>query len=217
MSSRTTILRRISNARGTNVLTDPVLGTRSKPTTTVEPNHWAIFVQRIESNGAQISFCDTAHEIPGQVRKFLKDKSASPCSVRYAPHAVFGTLPWTDKEQVCFQTGAWQHGDQVTVSHAARAIADTGSLVLTSGPQSPTGLAFLPETHIIAVARDQLVVSLSDAFATLPDKTRPNRHQNLPRTINIISGASRTADIGGKIVHGAHGPRALCVIIYGQA
>jgi L-lactate utilization protein LutC len=35
----------------------------------------------------------------------------------------------------------------------------------------------------------------------------------MPRTLNFISGPSRTADIGGKLVVGAHGPQRLCVII----
>jgi L-lactate dehydrogenase complex protein LldG len=38
----------------------------------------------------------------------------------------------------------------------------------------------------------------------------------MPRALNFISGASRTGDIGGRIVKGAHGPRSLCVIVYVQ-
>jgi L-lactate dehydrogenase complex protein LldG len=35
----------------------------------------------------------------------------------------------------------------------------------------------------------------------------------MPRTVNFVSGPSRTADIGGQLVMGAHGPRRLCVIL----
>jgi L-lactate dehydrogenase complex protein LldG len=35
----------------------------------------------------------------------------------------------------------------------------------------------------------------------------------LPRTLNLVSGASRTGDIGGRIVMGAHGPRRLAVFL----
>jgi L-lactate dehydrogenase complex protein LldG len=39
----------------------------------------------------------------------------------------------------------------------------------------------------------------------------------MPRTLNLVSGPSRTADIGGRIVIGAHGPRRLMVVIVGGA
>ncbi len=35
----------------------------------------------------------------------------------------------------------------------------------------------------------------------------------MPRSLNFISGPSRTGDIGGRIVLGAHGPRRLAVIV----
>ena len=42
---------------------------------------------------------------------------------------------------------------------------------------------------------------------------RALRRGAMPRTVNLISGPSRTADIGGQLVMGAHGPRRLCVIL----
>ena len=39
---------------------------------------------------------------------------------------------------------------------------------------------------------------------------------NMPRTVNLISGPSRTADIEQTIVMGAHGPRNLLVLIAGS-
>jgi L-lactate dehydrogenase complex protein LldG len=38
----------------------------------------------------------------------------------------------------------------------------------------------------------------------------------MPRSLNLISGPSRTGDIGGRIVLGAHGPRRLCIVIVGS-
>ena len=38
----------------------------------------------------------------------------------------------------------------------------------------------------------------------------------MPRTVNLISGPSRTADIEQTIVMGAHGPKNLVVIIAGS-
>lgn len=97
------------------------------------------------------------------------------------------------------------------LTHALAAVAETGTLVLVSGPASPGSLAFLPEIHLVAVARDTVVGSFEQAFARL----RQEAPLRLPRAVNLVSGASRTGDIGGKIVRGAHGPRRLVVILYG--
>ena len=92
-------------------------------------------------------------------------------------------------------------------------IAETETLVLASGAENPTSLAFLVETHVIAVARDAIVGCYEDAF----DRLRATeRGRGMLRAVNLISGASRTGD-GGRIVMGAHGPRRLLVIIYGRA
>ena len=37
----------------------------------------------------------------------------------------------------------------------------------------------------------------------------------VPRTLNFISGPSRSGDVEQKIVLGAHGPRALHLIVVG--
>jgi L-lactate dehydrogenase complex protein LldG len=36
---------------------------------------------------------------------------------------------------------------------------------------------------------------------------------NMPRTVNLISGPSRSGDIEQKIILGAHGPRALHLVV----
>jgi L-lactate dehydrogenase complex protein LldG len=38
----------------------------------------------------------------------------------------------------------------------------------------------------------------------------------LPRTVNFISGPSRTADIEQRLIMGAHGPKRLHVILVGD-
>ena len=40
---------------------------------------------------------------------------------------------------------------------------------------------------------------------------------NLPRTLNLISGPSRTADIEQTLIMGAHGPRRLHILIVDDA
>ena len=39
----------------------------------------------------------------------------------------------------------------VGLSHALGGVAETGTLLLTSGPDNPTSINFLPDNHIIIV------------------------------------------------------------------
>jgi L-lactate utilization protein LutB len=91
------------------------------------------------------------------------------------------------------------------VSRALAGVAETGSLALASGPDTPTGLNFLPEFHIVVLARHQLVAHLEDAWAAVGWPR--------PRAINLITGPSRTADVEQTLQLGAHGPRQLHVIL----
>ncbi|AOZ00355.1 hypothetical protein BKK81_14750 [Cupriavidus sp. USMAHM13] len=104
-----------------------------------------------------------------------------------------------------------EHGDLVGITGCFCAIAETGSLMLLSGPQTYASAALLPETHIAVVPAARIVAGLEDAF----ELVRRERGE-LPRATNIISGPSRTGDIEQTIVLGAHGPYRVHVIVVGQ-
>ena len=98
--------------------------------------------------------------------------------------------------------------DRVSVTSALCGIAETGTLMLVSGEQNPTSLNFLPDYHIVVLRSDQLVPRMEDAW----DKLRAAFAQ-MPRTVNFISGPSKTADVEQTVEYGAHGPRCLHVVM----
>jgi L-lactate dehydrogenase complex protein LldG len=91
-------------------------------------------------------------------------------------------------------------------------VAETGTLVLASGPDNPVTLTFVPDTHVVVVEAQTIVGSYEEAVMRLLRELG-----QLPRTLNLVSAPSRTGDIGGKIVMGAHGPRRLAVVLVGQS
>ncbi|MCO5398188.1 LutC/YkgG family protein [Ralstonia soli] len=101
-----------------------------------------------------------------------------------------------------------EHGDLVGVTGCFCAIAETGSLMLLSGPENVASTALLPETHIAVVPQSRIVADLEAAYALM----RAERGE-LPRATNVISGPSRTGDIEQTIVLGAHGPYRVHVIV----
>lgn len=105
--------------------------------------------------------------------------------------------------------GAALPEDLIGVSVADAGIAETGSVMMTSGPETPTSLNFLPDSHIIALPASALVGPFEDAWALL----RARYPSGMPRTVNLITGPSRTGDIEQTLLLGAHGPRQLHVVI----
>jgi L-lactate dehydrogenase complex protein LldG len=98
--------------------------------------------------------------------------------------------------------------DRIAVTGAFAGIAETGTLVLLSSPGSPTTLNFLPDVHIAVLRREQIVTHIEDVWTRLRAQSKA-----MPRTVNMITGPSRTADIEQTIQLGAHGPRSLHVIL----
>ena len=101
-----------------------------------------------------------------------------------------------------------QGSDLVGITGAFCAIAETGTLMLLSGPRTPAATSLLPETHIAIVHTGRIVRGMEDAWDLLR-----NEHGAMPRAVNFISGPSRTADIEQTLVLGAHGPYRVHIIL----
>lgn len=102
--------------------------------------------------------------------------------------------------------------DAVGVTGVFAAIAETGTLMVVSGPETPSSVSLVPETHIAIVPVSRIVAHMEDGW----DLARGELGQ-LPRAVNFISGPSRTADIDQTIVVGAHGPSRVHVILVRSA
>ena len=94
------------------------------------------------------------------------------------------------------------------ITGAFCAIAETGTLMMTSGPRTPAAVSLLPETHIAVVSRARIVRGMEDAWALLRAE-----FEHMPRAVNFISGPSRTADIEQTVTLGAHGPYRVHLIL----
>jgi L-lactate dehydrogenase complex protein LldG len=103
---------------------------------------------------------------------------------------------------------ATQGQDKLGITGAFCGVAETGTLVVVSGRDTPSGTTLLPDTHVAVVRSSRIVGGMEDAFALIR-----NECEALPRAVSFISGPSRTADIEQTIVLGAHGPYRVHVIV----
>jgi L-lactate dehydrogenase complex protein LldG len=109
-----------------------------------------------------------------------------------------------------FAARAARGDDPVGVSGVFCAIAETGTLMLCSGPSTPATVSLLPETHVAIVPVGRIVAYMEDGW----DLARVELGE-LPRAVNFVSGPSRTADIEQTVVLGAHGPYRVHIVLVG--
>lgn len=173
----------------------------------------AAFRARLEQQSATFATAAAIGEVPALVAAYLREHNL-PARIRMGSDPAIAALPWSEAPAVQIEHGAAAGSDEVGFSRAIGAAAETGTLVLTSGPDNPTTINFLPETHVVLLAAADVAGSYEEIWRRLRTL---HGDRTLPRTVNYISGPSRTADIEGMLVMGAHGPRRLHVILVGEA
>ena len=100
--------------------------------------------------------------------------------------------------------------DRLGITGCFCAIAETGTILITSSAATPTASALLPDTHIAVVHAQRIVSGMEEAFAMVRGELGA-----MPRALNFISGPSRTGDIEQTIVLGAHGPFRVHLLVVG--
>ncbi len=167
------------------------------------------FRENMEAVNGTVVEVKSPSSIPGAIADYLRDRNLPPKIRRGADPALEG-LPWKKAPTLVVGEGVARKSDEVSVSRAFGAAAETGTLVMTSGADNPTSLNFLPENHIVVVEAGRIGGSYEDVWDVIRAVYGDGE---MPRTVNLISGPSRTGDIEQKIELGAHGPRRLHVII----
>ena len=162
---------------------------------------------------ATVNRVSRAESVPHAIADFLA-KENLPASFVMAPEARLDEIPWRLRPMLQFRHGTAEAGDAVSVTGAYLGVAETGTLMLQSGASSPTKLNFLPDTHVVVLWSGQIVGAYEEGWAKLRvDHAVTGGGFAMPRTVNFITGPSRSADIEQTLQLGAHGPRRLHIVI----
>ncbi len=174
------------------------------PRPTVDPDVAACFRDRALNLATTMATVAAVDEVPAAVARYLREQ-------KLGSHAVcwpeFSALDWAG-HGLAVESRAARGDDLVGITGAFCAIAETGTLMMLSGPDTPPSTSLLPETHIAVVSGRRIVTGMEDAWALLRAECG-----TLPRAVNFISGPSRTADIEQTVTLGAHGPYRVHVLL----
>jgi L-lactate dehydrogenase complex protein LldG len=170
-----------------------------------------VFRTEAERALATVHIVESMADAPQAVAEFLRNHNL-PATIRMGEDLRLRAMPWGETAlEVSY--GRSEGADLNAVSHAFGAVAESGTVVMLSGPENPSTLNFLPDNHIIVVqAKD-----IAGDYETVLGKIRAAHGKgHMPRTVNFITGPSRSGDIEQTLLLGAHGPRRLHLVVVRQ-
>ena len=166
------------------------------------------FVEQAESAAATVTVVRRA-KAGTAITDWLRDHNL-PQRLRMGDDKRLKAIDWSKKAAPELLGGASDGTDMVGLSHALGGVAETGTLILVSGTDNPTTLNFLPENHIVMVEAGDIAQNYETMWSKLRRKFGKG---SMPRTVNMVTGPSRSADIEQTLILGAHGPVRLHVIV----
>lgn len=170
------------------------------------------FSERLEAQVGTVQKIASLEDVPRYITEHLLQDEGRTAELALGSDPLLSDIPWSmhgDFKLVA--ADAIRHGG-IAVSAAAAAVAETGSLVLCSGPDNPTLLNFLPDHHVVLVREEDVVASLEDMWALL----RQRYPGGLPRAINLVTGPSSTGDVALTFAFGVHGPLSVHALVLGS-
>lgn len=94
------------------------------------------------------------------------------------------------------------------ISGASVALAETGSVLVESGPDRSRLATLLPPVHVALIPASRLTTDIFTWTAARERERRP------PASMTFISGPSKTGDIEQTLTTGVHGPKRFIAIVY---
>ncbi|MGK2740871.1 LutC/YkgG family protein [Tepidicaulis sp. LMO-SS28] len=212
MNAREMILNKIARTRGARGTTEKPVPLR--PALAAQQGGAGLeqFVRLAKSLGCGFSFIERIEETPRAVAEMLSAQDL-PRDIWLSDDPALLPLDWKE-------AGLALHDDRsrdaldgvVSVTGAVAGLAETGAVAVASSANHPFALGLLPDVHVVVLSADRVVAGMEDVWPLIR-KAGGNR---LPRAVSLVGGPSRTGDIEATLVMGAHGPRALHIVLVGE-
>jgi len=194
MSAREDILQSIRSRKPSAVPRPPVYARGSSG------DFLERFVARASEANTTVHVLDRLEDVPAFAAQLLRERNLA-ATVHLLPKGELNGLDWGAVDVSDLAPGP----DDTAVSFAPYGVAETGTLVYPSSAERPASWHFRPGFEIAVLRTENILADIESAFAKL--------RGNWPATINLVTGPSRTADIEQTLELGAHGPKALAILL----
>jgi L-lactate dehydrogenase complex protein LldG len=171
----------------------------------------ALFVRNVEREFGTVTRVAALDDVPSAIGDYLAAQNL-PSELVMAPPPELRALPWAARPLLRVREGRAEATDAVALQHGFAAVAETGTLMLPSGPDRPTTLNVLADTAIVLLRASRVVGAFEDSWDLLRAELG-----DMPRNVMLVTGPSRSADIEQTLELGAHGPRRLHVVLVEDA
>jgi L-lactate dehydrogenase complex protein LldG len=173
----------------------------------------ALFVANVEKEFGTVALVPSLADVPAALAEYLAAQNL-PTDFVMAPHPDLRAIPWSERPMLNWRVGRAQASDMVSVQHGFAAVAETGTLMLPSGPDRPTTLNLLADTAVVVLRASRVVGAYEEAWDLLRAENADALSGGfMPRNVMWVTGPSRSADIEQTLELGAHGPRRLHVVL----
>lgn len=198
MSARDDILGTIRNRR-TNSAARPK---PYMPTVAIDDavQHFATMAQAAASD---VRVLDNSAQIAGAVAEILRARNL-PAEI-HMPEGAALDVDWSAAPGLT-RTSSPPGPEDAALTRAPFAIAETGTLAYPCTTGAPASWHFRPGLEIAIVKASDILAHMENVLARV-------KARGLPPTLNFVTGPSRTGDIEQTLELGAHGPKALAILV----
>ncbi len=167
----------------------------------------AFFEKMLTAMQGSVARVGSFADVPRAVSQYL---NVAPVDICINGEVEEMELPWETEPDIHLVPWVAKSSQGTSVTGCLAAAAETGTVVVASSALNPLTLNFLVERHIVILPAERILGSYEDVW----DRVRATGR--MPRDITFVSGPSCTGDIEMMLEYGAHGPRALHVVIVNE-
>ena len=177
----------------------------TRPRPVVDGDPVTAFEARLTVQGGR---CLRLPDLPA-ARRWLAEFMATHGADSVVADAQCLTLFASAEPPLAIRAAAAREEARIGLCRALAGVAETGSVLLHPGKDSPLGLCFLAE-HLVVLLR---VVEVVDGLEALWERVRSGFAAQTPRALCLVSGPSTSGDIEMQFATGVHGPVSLHVLL----